>query len=46
MPPLNSGRYVEDATSVVNVGQSVYVRVTGKNDKGQLNLALAREDRA
>ncbi|MCU0277765.1 MAG: S1 RNA-binding domain-containing protein [Candidatus Nanopelagicales bacterium] len=43
MPPLNNGRYVEDATRVANVGQSVYVRVTGKNDKGQLNFALASE---
>lgn len=41
--PLNNGRYVEDATCVVNVGQPVYVRVTGKNDKGQLSFALVSE---
>ena len=28
---------------VVNVGQSVYVKVTGKNEKGQLNFALVSE---
>jgi hypothetical protein len=29
----------------VNVGQQVYVRVTGKNEKGQLDLAVAEEVR-
>ncbi|RNM12999.1 S1 RNA-binding domain-containing protein [Nocardioides pocheonensis] len=43
MHPLNNGRRVEDATRVVNVGQSVYVKVTGKNEKGQLNFALVSE---
>ena len=41
--PLHQGRRVEDATCVVNVGQSVYVRVTGKNEKGQLSFALMSE---
>jgi hypothetical protein len=41
--PLNGGRHIEDATTVVNVGQLLYVRVTSKNDKGQLSLALASE---
>ena len=40
MHPLNGGRSVDDATLLVNVGQSLYVKVTGKNDKGQLNFAL------
>lgn len=43
MHGLNSGRRVEDASLVVNVGQSVYVKVTGKNEKGQLNFALVSE---
>lgn len=43
MHRLNGGRRVEDATRVVNVGQSLYVKVTGKNDKGQLNFALVSE---
>ena len=40
---LNGGRRVEDAAILVNVGQSVYVRVTGKNEKGQLSFALVSE---
>lgn len=40
---LNGGRRVEDASFVVNVGQPLYVRVTGKNEKGQLRFALASE---
>jgi predicted RNA-binding protein with RPS1 domain len=43
MHGLNGGRRVEDASLVVNVGQSVYVKVTGKNEKGQLNFALVSE---
>lgn len=41
MHPLNGGRSVDDASLLVNVGQSLYVKVTGKNNKGQLNFALA-----
>lgn len=40
MHPLNGGRRVEDASQLANVGQSVFVKVTGKNDKGQLSFAL------
>lgn len=43
MHGLNGGRRVEDASLVVNVGQSVYVKVTSKNEKGQLNFALVSE---
>lgn len=45
MQPLNRGRRVEDPARLVNVGQQVYVRVTGKNEKGQLDLAMAEEVR-
>lgn len=41
--PLTGGRRVEDAGHLLKVGQPVYVRVTGKNEKGQLNFALASE---
>ena len=41
--PLLGGREVQDAVPLLNVGQNVYVRVTGKNEKGQLNFALANE---
>ena len=40
MHPLAGGRRVDHATQLVNVGQSLYVKVTGKNDKGQLNFGL------
>ncbi len=40
---LNGGRPVEDAAALVNVGQWLHVRVTGKNDEGKLNFALANE---
>ena len=43
MHGLNGGHRVQDASLVVNVGQSVYVKVTGKNEKGQLNFALVSE---
>lgn len=43
MQGLNGGRRVEDASLVVNVGQSVYVKVTGKNEKGKLSFALVSE---
>lgn len=38
---LNGGREPEDAGALFNVGQWVNVRVTGKNDEGKLNFALA-----
>ncbi|MFD1506075.1 S1 RNA-binding domain-containing protein [Georgenia yuyongxinii] len=41
--PLNGGRRVDDAALLVNVGQSIYVRVTGKNEKGQLSFAPVSE---
>ncbi|WP_313600946.1 S1 RNA-binding domain-containing protein [Aeromicrobium phoceense] len=43
MHPLNNGRRLANATLVANVGQSVYVKVTSKNEKGQLNFALVSE---
>lgn len=43
MRPLNRGRRVEDPADVVNVGQQLRVRVTGKNEQGRLNLALESE---
>jgi hypothetical protein len=44
MHVLNGGRRVEDASQSVNVGQSIHVKVTGTNEKGQLSFALVRED--
>lgn len=41
--PLNGGRDVHNAASFFNVGQPVFVRVASKNEKGQLNFALAKE---
>lgn len=41
--PLKAGHRVDDATNVVSVGQHLHVRVTRKNDKGQLCFALASE---
>lgn len=40
MQGLNGGRYVIDATCLVNVGQHLHVRVTGKNHEGKLSFAL------
>lgn len=44
MHQVNGGSRVDDPTRVVNVGQSVHVKVTGKNEKGQLSFALVSED--
>lgn len=38
---LNGGQDVDDAGALFNVGQWVHVRVTGKNEEGKLNFALA-----
>lgn len=43
MQALNGARYVDDASGLVNVGQHLYVRVTGKTSQGKLNFALASE---
>lgn len=43
MRALNGGRIVEDPETVLNVGQTVYVRVTGLNDEGKPNFAPAKE---
>lgn len=43
MSPLNGGRRVDDATALVNVGQTLHVRVTGKRSDGKLDFALASE---
>ena len=40
---LNGGQNVDDAGALFNVGQSVHVRVTGKNKDDKLNLALASQ---
>jgi hypothetical protein len=37
---LNRGQDVEDAGALLNVGQWVHVRVTGKNEEGKLNFGL------
>ncbi|MDN4488626.1 S1 RNA-binding domain-containing protein [Demequina sp. SYSU T00039] len=43
MHVLNGGRQVANPETVLNVGQTVYLRVTGKNDEGKLNFAPAKE---
>ncbi|MCW3159473.1 S1 RNA-binding domain-containing protein [Micropruina sonneratiae] len=39
MAPLNGGQRVEDATVLFNVGQTIYVQVTGKRPDGKLDFA-------
>lgn len=41
--PLNGGRRVEDATTLVNVGQWLYVQVIGKRPDGKLDFTLASQ---
>lgn len=43
MAGLNDGRSVKDAAQLVNVGQSLFVRVAGRSPEGKLSLALAKE---